>query len=172
MMCFLFECVCSKRCVETQKLKNNFKMKQSDKNNEDDVIEIGEDGSFDISTPPKIIKQNKQQIKQSETQSTLKKNNNNNSNSILPEEILNLVPIGEYKIFTTPSSKELFLIIHLQSDEKPQKVYLKDENLLVIEIKDDYSLTVDLSSLHIDKTSIHSTIWQNFLTFRFFKQNP
>lgn len=142
-------------------------MKQTEKN-DDDVIELGEDGSFDISTPPKIKKI--QQTLPTPPSST----SNSKINNIPSEEILNLVPEGEYKIFTTSLSKEIFLIIHLKSNEKPQKVYLKDDddNNLIIEINEDYNLAIDLSNLHIDKTAIHSTLWQNYLTFRFFKQNP
>ena len=133
----------------------------------DDVIELGEDGSFDISTPPKIKKQREQQKQQQQQQE--EQINSFNSQNIPSEEILNLVSKGEYKIFSSKNSKEIFLIIHLEEDERIQKVYLKDDQI-IIELNEN-SFTIDISNLSIDKTTIHSTQWKDYLTFKFYKQN-
>jgi hypothetical protein len=127
--------------------------------NDDDVIEIGEDGSFDITTPPKKLTPKITPTPSSSHSPPIK--------SIPPEDILNLVPVGEYKIFSSPNSKEIFLIIHLHEAEEPQHVRLIDHELM-IELKS-HNLTVDLKNLLIDESAIHTTSWQDFLTFRFFK---
>jgi hypothetical protein len=126
-----------------------------------DVIELGADGAFDISTPPKKIET--KQFKNTAQISSV----NKTPYQIPSEEILNLVPVGEYKVFTSPGSKESFLIIHLHEIEEPKQVRLVNHELL-IELEG-HSLSVDLKDLHIDESSIHTTLWRDYLTFRFFK---
>jgi hypothetical protein len=133
--------------------------------NDDDVIEIGEDGSFDITTPPK--KATSATPPSASATSSQKKVDPLLTTTIPPEEILNLVPVGEYKVFSAPNSKETFLIIHLYEAEEPKQVRVVEHELM-IDLKS-HSLSVDLKNLHIDESSIHTTSWQDFLTFRFFK---
>jgi hypothetical protein len=129
-----------------------------------DVIEIGADGAFDISTPPKKVETKQFKNSSSQIPSTSKKVS---SSQIPSEEILNLVPVGEYKVFTSPGSKESFLIIHLHEIEEPKQVRLVNHELL-IEFGS-HSLSVDIKDLNVDESSIHTTLWRDFITFRFFK---
>lgn len=137
---------------------------------DDDVIELGEDGTFDI-TLPKKTKSNVNATKVVETKQTtpiIRNDKVEQTNpNILPDELLNSVPIGEYKVFTSPNSKESFLIIHLQSSEVPKQVRLVNHEIK-IEFNE-YSLSVDIKSLNIDESSIHTSSWRDFLSFRFLK---
>lgn len=147
----------------------------SSREEDQEVIELGADGTFDISTPPKKLepKQPPQRFTPKETLTPSSENLTSSASlssqqpQIPAEEILNLVPVGEYKLFTSSGSKESFLILHLHEIEEPKDVRLVNHELLV-ELGT-HSLSLNVQDLNIDESSIHTTLWRDFLTFRFFK---
>lgn len=127
--------------------------------NDDDVLEIGADGTFDIPSPekPKVAPVSAPRKAASPKKST-----------IPAQEILQLVGAGEYKMFSSSESNEVHLVINLEGFSNYTDVKVSSSDI-VISFQDDKSLRVNILDCSVDSSSVLATSWDHYLTFRFNK---
>jgi hypothetical protein len=132
--------------------------------NDDDVIELGADGSFDIPSPekpaPAMVA-----VSSSTRKASLAKPAN-----IPAQEILGLVDAGEYKMFSNAGSKEVHLVINLEGFPNFTDVKVSCSDI-VIGFQNEKSLKVSIADYNIDSSTVLATSWNHYLTFRFFKNS-
>mmetsp|Transcript_1696 Transcript_1696/g.2674 ORF Transcript_1696/g.2674 Transcript_1696/m.2674 type:complete len:137 (+) Transcript_1696:70-480(+) len=134
---------------------------------DDDVIEIGEDGAFDIPSPEKVAPK----VQPAHVSSKVKVESSNvDTDTISSEQILETVPKGEYKVFSNEKSREVHIVLHLLNEEAPSDIKLLS-NELRVSFSEAKSFVIDVSSLGVDPTSAHATHWKDFLSFRFAKRS-
>ena len=124
----------------------------------DDVIEIGADGTFDIPSPEKPAVVLSRSVEPSKAQ------------TFDSQDILKLVGSGEYKLFGSSESNEMCLVINLEGYSMYTDVKVA-VNEIVISFEDRKDLKVDLSDFDIDTGSVLATSWRHYLTFRLSKNS-
>jgi hypothetical protein len=122
-----------------------------------EVLEIGEDGSFETSTAS--VKQEKIFINEQDYIFP-KENQYNAYNSIL-----STLSEGEYKLYR--DDKYLYIIIHLFPNDSIAYLFLNDGKYIVsTNSKKTYSVQLP-KSLTLNEHDSKSTIFEQFLTSRF-----
>ena len=140
---------------------------------DDDVIELGADGTFDIPSPPKNSRRdtaNKlDQITSEEDPAA----------SFVPpqislsDEILAKIQPGEYRVYQhkdkgSKKQQQHVVVVHLLASQKPEvKAYASH---ITVSCPDSTSaLKIDISKLNVDVSTTHVQHWNDFLTIRLSK---
>jgi len=126
-----------------------------------DIIELGEDGSFDI--PTNQVKQYK--YESDDFKEFIVSDEEINFN----ESSLNSLEPGDFKIFSTADSKETIIVLRLPYDDKLTSVEINQFTLIISAEEKYYS--IDLSS-SIDKKCLNESVitckrWKDFVNVVF-----
>mmetsp|Transcript_37899 Transcript_37899/g.70608 ORF Transcript_37899/g.70608 Transcript_37899/m.70608 type:complete len:132 (-) Transcript_37899:361-756(-) len=128
--------------------------------NDDDVIELGADGTFDIPSPPKNrppVSSHLDSVEPTFVPPQIS----------LSDEILQQIKPGEFRVYLNKSTKQTYIVVHLLSTQKPEvKAY---ESYISVSCSDGQCLKIDISGLNVDVKTTHVQHWSDFLTIRFSK---
>ncbi|CAE7820181.1 unnamed protein product [Symbiodinium microadriaticum] len=125
--------------------------------NDDDVIEVGADGAFDIPSPEKPPPVPTRTVISPAKAPTF-----------VAQDILKTVGSGEYKLLGGSDSDEMYLVINLDGYSKYTDVKVA-VNEIIINFQDAKPLKVNVSEYDIDTSTVNATSWQHYLTFRLAK---
>jgi hypothetical protein len=123
----------------------------------DDIIEVGEDGAFNIPSPTKPAPQETKMIEptEQEIERALAE--------VRSKNIYESMSPGDYKIFTDKSS--ILLFIKLAADETAQKIHLSDSKDLKVITSANKLYTVSLpKDFSYAKDAIVPKNFKDFLT--------
>jgi hypothetical protein len=145
---------------------------------DDDVIELGADGTFDIPSPPKhsrhMVASKLDHIPKEETREE-------EEAAFVPpqislsDEILQQIHPGEYRVYQSKTSapqqcQHKYIVVHLLSAQKKKpEVKAYESHITVSSAEDSSALKIDISKLNVDVKTTHVQHWNDFLTIRFSK---
>lgn len=144
---------------------------------DDDVIELGPDGTFDIPSP----KNSRQNISNKLDQIMSEKKEEEVEDpaaSFVPpqinlsDEVLAKIQPGEYRVYLhkgkTKQQQQYVIVVHLLSSQKPEvKAYASHITISCSESP--AALKIDISKLDVDVKTTHVQHWNDFLTIRLSK---
>lgn len=130
---------------------------------DDDVIEIGADGAFDIPSPEKPVP------------AMVAAKTTRKAAPVKPVgttclDILGLVGAGEYKVLSSEGSNDEFhLVINLEGSPNFSDVKVSSSDV-VISFQNEKALKVNIADYNFDPNSVLATSWNHYLSFRFSKK--
>lgn len=125
---------------------------------DDDILEVGEDGVFEITTT-KTVKQTPMQLPNYDHAGEL------DDEEINKEELLDSINPGEYKIY---KSKGFVYIIAKMQDNETVKSAGCAAKEVVIETTTNKKLTVSLKNVDsINEKSGSCTVWKEYVTLKY-----
>jgi hypothetical protein len=138
---------------------------------DDDVIELGADGTFDIPSPPKHRPTAASQLDfvppETVTATEPEKSSFTPPQISLTDEMLQQIKPGEFRVYFNKTTRQTYVVVHLLAAEKPEvKVY---ESHLTVSSPDSKCLKIDVSKIDVDVKTTHVQHWNDFLTIRFSK---
>jgi hypothetical protein len=138
---------------------------------DDDVIELGADGTFDIPSPPKHRPTAASQLDfvppETVTATEPEKSSFTPPQISLTDEMLQQIKPGEFRVYFNKTTRQTYIVVHLLAAEKPEvKVY---ESHLTVSSPDSKCLKIDVSKIDVDVKTTHVQHWNDFLTIRFSK---
>jgi hypothetical protein len=137
---------------------------------DDDVIELGADGTFDIPSPPKNRPPAASKldfIPPASNTSTQEEAPFAPPQISLSDEMLQQIKPGEFRVYAQKASKQTYIVLHLLTADKPEvKAYASHVTVSSAHAK---CLKIDISKLDVDVKTTHVQHWNDFLTIRFSK---
>lgn len=126
---------------------------------DDDILEVGEDGVFEI-TSTKPVKQ--APVVQPDYTNVTFEDEEETENR---EEVLNNINPGEYKVFKADG--HIFILIKLQEDDAVQKVSATGQELTVQTVENN-KLVVSLKNVDaINPKTGTCTTWKDYVTIKY-----
>lgn len=125
-----------------------------------DIIEIGEDGTFEIPKPTKKPVKMQTEI----FIEKVKPNKEAEKELQQPTSVLDSISSGEYKIFRSKSTGMVDVIVHLQEDENLKEVNVSQYAIL-IDLQGGKDLQIPLP-FQVASNTAESTMYQKYITIR------
>lgn len=125
-----------------------------------EVIEIGEDGAFDIPTPSKSKQQIVEEIDyhSAEWQQKVAQEDN--------RELLEALQPGDFSLYQSDNS--FWIIFRLPENDELDQLLLEDNNEFVIKTKAGESFKSNIDSgIKVDRDSIRCKCWKDYVTLTF-----
>ena len=119
----------------------------------EDIIEIGEDGTFEIPTT--------QAAKPAESVHVEKAKFLIEKEQVQPS-VLDIIGAGEFKVFRNQSTSTIYVLVCLQDNEAMKTVSVS-QNAVRIELEDNKELVIALPS-PVNASTAKSTVFKKYLT--------
>ena len=130
-----------------------------------DIIEIGEDGTFEIPETASIKIPYSEKMKASETQNELGGEIAKDNNSVaIDHSILESLSSGEYKVLLDRSSGKVSVILCLHEEEVFQSIRIS-QNAISVDLECNKHIYIPLPS-PVDTGSATSKSYKNYVTIQ------
>ena len=130
-----------------------------------DIIEVGEDGTFEIPEPVSNKFLYAEKLKTSEAHEEIIGNTANENNSTGDDNsILKSVSAGEYKVLRNPSSGKVSVILCLHDKEVFQSIRIS-QNAISVDLEGNNHIYIPLPS-PVDTTTATSESYKNYVSIQ------
>jgi hypothetical protein len=133
---------------------------------DNDIIELGEDGTFEIPSPPKpsLLSRQRDNLQPEPEPQPENEDSAGSTGATTAIDVLESLGSGEYKIFKNSTKRTIDVIVRLPDGESSNGIFAAS-NLLTIQLVGGKSISIELPDKVLPTTAA-SKFFQTFITTR------